>query len=105
MQQHNYQDYGHQPNVIEVDKFALRAFNCLAYDCKICWLLAASTLLGFPKYYTSEKSLKQIYLKALYMYFPKIICSNAEDEEVAKSFIILNTLTRMPAFVFDDYLN
>ncbi len=41
-----------QIRFVSVDKFALCAFNRLAYDREISGLLAAISLLGLPKYYT-----------------------------------------------------
>ncbi len=47
------------------DKFALRAFNCLAYDREISGLLVASYLLGLPNYYTLSNNMKSINLALL----------------------------------------
>ncbi len=88
---------------MEVDKFALRVFNRLAYDREISGPLAANTLLGLPKYYTPEKSLKRVNLKNLRSYFLKIIFHDAEDEEAADSLIPFGTSTMMPTFIFDNY--
>lgn len=73
--------------IIEIDKFALRVFNCYTYDRKINGPLATNTLLGLPEYYTPKKTLKRVNMRALRSYFPKIIFQNAENKEVAESFI------------------
>lgn len=65
MQQHNNQNHKHQLKIIKIDKFALYTFNYLTYNYEINAILAANTLLDLLKYYTLEKLLKQVYLKAL----------------------------------------
>ncbi len=37
---------------VDIDKFALCAFNRLVYDREISGLLTASSFLGLPEYYT-----------------------------------------------------
>ncbi len=88
---------------MEVDKFPLRAFNRLAYNCEISGPLAANIRLGLPKYYTSEKSLKRINLKNLRSYFLKIIFHDAKDKEAADSLILFGTSTMIPTLIFDNY--
>lgn len=88
---------------MEVDKFVLRAFNCFAYNCEISGPLAANILLGFPKYYTPEKSLKKVNLKNLWLYFPKIIFQDSEDKEVPDSLIPFGISTMMPTFILNNY--
>ncbi len=53
------------------DKFALRAFNCLAYDREISGPLVASYLLGLPDYYTLSDNVKSINLAILRKRFPE----------------------------------
>ncbi len=103
MQQHNVQDQVDRLRNMEVDKFALHAFNYLIYDREISDPLAANTLLGLPEYYTPKKSLKRVNLKNLQSYFPKIIFQDAEDKEAADSFIPFGISTMMPTSIFDDY--
>lgn len=65
--------------------------------------MVANLLLGLPKYYIFEKSLKQVNTKALQSYFPKTIFHNAKNEEAADSLINFGTSTMMPTSIFDDY--
>ncbi len=96
MQRQDVQDQVDWLRNMEVDKFALCIFNHLAYNCEISGLLAANTFLGFLEYYTSEKSLKKVNLKNLWLYFPKIIFHDVEDKEAADSLILFGTSTMMP---------
>ncbi len=96
-----YQD--DRPRTMEVDEFALCAFNYLAYDCEISGPLATNIVLGLPKYYTPEKSLKRVNLKYFWSYFPKIIFYDAENKEAADSLISFGTSTMMPTPISDDY--
>lgn len=73
MQQYHNHDPINQPRVVEIDKFLLYAFNCLAYNRKISGLSAANTPLGLSKFYISKKILKRVNIKAFQSYFPKII--------------------------------
>ncbi len=72
---------------MEVDKFALYAFNYIAYDREISGPLATNTLLGLLEYYTCKKSLKRVNLKNLWLYFPKIIFHDAENKEATDGLI------------------
>lgn len=88
---------------IELDKFALYAFNCLIYNCKISRPLATNTLLGLLEYYIHKKILRRISIKAFWLYFPKIIFKDIEDEGAAERFILFDKSTIIPIFVFDNY--
>ncbi len=60
-----YDDMQLSANVITnmpPDKFALRAFNCLAYNRKISGPLVASYLLGLLDHYTLLDNIKSINL-------------------------------------------
>ncbi len=88
---------------MEIDKFALRAFNHLTYNREISGPLATNTLLSLPEYYTPKKSLKRANLKNLQLYFPKIIFYNAEDKEAADNLIPFGSSMIMPTSIFDNY--
>lgn len=103
MQQFNDWNQVDCPRIIEINKFALRAFYCLANNREISGFLAANTLFGLQEYYTSEKTLKRVNMRAFQLYFPKIIFQDAKDEEAAESLIPYSTLTMMPTSIFDDY--
>lgn len=83
-QNHN-QCNSNQAKTIGVDEFALYIFNYLIYNCEISGLLTTGMFLDFSEYYTPEKYLKQINLKNLCSYFPKIIFINIEDKKTAES--------------------
>lgn len=51
-----------QIQFVDVNKFALRAFNRLAYDREISGPFAASSLLELPEYYTPQRSIRRINL-------------------------------------------
>ncbi len=58
---------------VPLDKFALRAFNCLRYDRVISGPLVANYLLGLPNHYTLLDNIKSINLAILRKYFPKFV--------------------------------
>ncbi len=63
-----YDDIQLSANVITnmpLDKFALRAFNRLAYNWEISAPLVASYLLGLPDHYTLADNVKSINLAIL----------------------------------------
>lgn len=92
-----------QPKNLEVDKFVLRALSHLAYNREINELLAANIFLGFPKFYTLEKSLKRVNLKNLWSYFPKIIFQDAKDKQAADNLISFSTSMMMATSIFDNH--
>ncbi len=47
---------------VGLDKFTLKAFNCLAYDQEISGLLVASYLLGLSNHYILSNNVKSINL-------------------------------------------
>lgn len=57
--------------VLDIDKFALRAFNRLAYDREISGPLIANTLLDLPEFYTPHKTIRRVNLQALRRKFVK----------------------------------
>lgn len=60
-------------------------------------------LLGVPEFYTLEKVLKRMNRKALWLYFPKIIFQDFEDENVKKNLILFGSSRLMPTSLFDNY--
>ena len=88
---------------VRIDKFALRAFNRLAYDREISGPLAANTLLDLPKYFTQKKIIRKINLWALRKRFSKIIFGGSADKDVAEDFILFGRSRQLPNSKFDDY--
>ena len=103
MQQHEEQDQVNRPRVIKIDKFSLRAFNCLAYNHEISRLLAANMLLSLPKFYISKKILKRINIKAFQAYFPKIIFQKTKDKDAKKTLISFGSSRFMTISLFNNY--
>ncbi len=69
-----YHDMQPSANVslhVAPNKFALRAFNRLAYDWKISGPLVASYLLGLPDHYTLSDNVKSINLAIFRKRFPE----------------------------------
>ncbi len=61
---------------VDIDKFTLCAFNRLLYDQEISSSLTVSSLLGLPKYYTPQRSLRKINInnfchKIILLLFPE----------------------------------
>lgn len=59
--------------VIDRNKFAHQVFNSFTYNYEISGFLVANTLLGFPKYYSPQKSIKTVNWQTLYNRFNKVI--------------------------------
>lgn len=53
----------------DLDKFALRTFNRLAYEREVSSPLAASCLLGLPDHYNCDISIRRIKVRCLCPYF------------------------------------
>ena len=85
-----------------IDKFALRAFNRLAYDREISGPLAANTLLDLPEYFTPKKIIRKINLWALRKRFSRIIFGGSADKDVAEDFILFERSRQLPSSKFDD---
>lgn len=86
-----------------IDKFALRAFNCLAYNQEISGLFATNILFCLPEYYILDMSIKKVNLQALRKRFSRIIFGGSADEDVAKNFILFGMLRNLQTSKFDDY--
>lgn len=78
------EDLSQSVRTANIGKFALHAFNRLAYDWEIRGLLAANTLLTLPEYYTPEKTIRKVNLWAIYERFSRTISSRSVDEDVVK---------------------
>ena len=89
--------------VMDIDKFALRALNCLAYDREISGPLVANTLLGLSEYYSPERTIKRVNLRALCRRFSKVIFEIVDEEDVAESFVRFGKSPDIPSGFFDDY--
>lgn len=89
--------------VIDIDKFALQAFNYLAYDCKINGFFVANILFGLLKYYSLSKGVKNVNLWVLCQRFSKIIFEIADKKNVIDNFIWFEKSTSIPSSFFDNY--
>lgn len=56
-----------------LDKFGLKVFNRLFYDCEVSRPLVVGILLDLPDYYTSNASFKSINSSMLKIKFPLLI--------------------------------
>ena len=89
--------------MIDIDKFAFRAFNYLTYDCAISGLLIANTLLDFPKYYSSERAIKRVNLWVLCYRFSQVIFETVDKEDIVDSFVGFDKSPDIPSSIFDGY--
>ncbi len=71
------------------DKFALRAFNRLAYDREISGPLVASSLLGLPKHYIMPCDVRSINIGLLYSRFSEITLSRYNHARDRDNFVVL----------------
>lgn len=72
-------------NQQRMDKFALKAFNCLSHNWKVGDPLIASFLLGFPNHYSATAPVKTINIAILKIKFQLIVSSqdfNQSDDIV-----------------------
>lgn len=74
-----------QIGFVDVNKFALYAFNRLAYDRGIGNSLATISFLGLPEYYTPQSSLRRVNLNTLsrkiaLLLFPEETNMNFSDQ-------------------------
>ena len=88
--------------LVDQDKFALRAFNCISHDCEIIGLLAASTLLKLPEYYTPKGLIvKRILTDSIRRKFPTIAFPGNSDPFQTQHCI--SRLAKKPVTLFDNY--
>lgn len=85
------------------DMFALRAFNRLAYDCKISGPLVASTLLGLPDHYTLLCNIKSINIGILCDWFPELALRGYNQDLNEDDIVRLRRQTNTPSTIFDHY--
>lgn len=86
--------------IVEIDKPTLRAFNYLAYDCKINRSLATNMHLSLLEYYNPKKTLKKINIRAFWLYFLKIIFHDTKDKKDVKDLILFSISTKIPTSIF-----
>lgn len=89
--------------VLDIDKFALRAFNRLAYHREISGPLIANTLLEIPKYYTPNRIIRRVNLRALCRRFEKIIFDVSDEENIVDDFVRFRRSRDVPSNSFEDY--
>ncbi len=88
---------------VEPDKFALRAFNRLAYDREISGPLVASYLLGLPDHYTLSNNVKFINLALFCKQFPEFAPYTYEAMADVDDLVRLWRQTSAPSTMFDHY--
>lgn len=97
----------HTPNgtigVIDINKFAFQAFNCLLYDREISVSLVANMLLGLFKYYNLPRAIKKVNLRILYCKFSKAILETVDEEDVTDSFVQFSKSSNISNSFFNDY--
>lgn len=85
------------------DKFALRAFNRLAYDREISGPLVASHLLALPDHYTLSDNVKSINLSLLCQRFPEFALRLYGSRSDVDDLVRLRRQTSAPSTTFDHY--
>ncbi len=85
------------------DKFALRAFNRLAYDREISGPLVASYSLGLPDHYTLSDNVKSINLAILRKCFSEFALHIYKPRSNVDDFVRLRRQTSAPPTMFDHY--
>ncbi len=101
-----YDDMQSSANVvtnISPDKFALRAFNHLAYDREISGPLVASHLFGLPNHYTLSDNVKSINLTILRKRFPEFALYIYKIRSTIDDLLRLWHQTSAPPTMFDHY--
>lgn len=77
---------------IRIDKFFIDVFNLYIYNYGINVSLAANVLSPFPKYYSLEKTIKNVNFWDLKKEFSKIILDDNLDKDIVKSLILFGRL-------------
>lgn len=87
----------------DLDKFALRTFNRLAYEREISRSLAASCLLGLPDHYSHNISLRCINLNLLRCRFVSIIFHRSNILQSLDDDATFMGFVQPPACMFKHY--
>ncbi len=85
------------------DKFAVRAFNRLAYDREISGPLVASSLLGLPKHYIMPCDVRSINIGLLRNCFSEIALGHYNHARDGDNFVVLRQQTDTPLSLLDHY--
>lgn len=97
----------HTPNgtiqIIDINKFALWAFNFLPHNHEISDFLVANRLFDFPEYYNPKKAIKKIILRDFCCRFGKVIFETVNKEDVADSFVWFSKLLDISSSFFNNY--
>lgn len=89
--------------VLDIDKFALQAFNCLAYNYIINGPLIANILLDLLEFYTPYKTIRKVNLWALYCRFVKVVFEKGIEIDLADDIICFKRLKEIPTSFFNNY--
>lgn len=85
------------------DKFALRAFNRLAYDRGISGTLVASSLLGLLEHYTMPCDVKSFNIGLLRSCFHELALYGYNQTRDGNNFVVLRQQTDTPSSLLDHY--
>ncbi len=99
----NMQPSANVSSHVAPDKFALRAFNRLAYNQKIGGPLVASYLLRLPDHYTLSDNVKSINLAILRKRFPEFALHIYKPRSNVDDFVRLQRQISAPPIIFDHY--
>ena len=86
-----------------MEKFALRAFNCLQADQEISGPQAASYLLGLPDYYTLLTTIRHLNLGQLRHHFEFIIAAEPDTLLAEEESARVTGARKAPRNLFDHY--
>ncbi len=98
-----YDDMQSSANVITnmpPDKFALRAFNCLAYNREISGPLVGSYLLELPDHFTLSDNVKSINLAIFRKRFPEFALHIYKNRSTVNDLLRLRCQTSAPPTMF-----
>ena len=87
----------------DLDKFALRTFNRLAYEREVSGPLAASCLLDLPDHYSHDISLRRINLNLLRSRFVSIIFHGSTILQSSDDDATFTGFVQPPACMFEHY--
>ncbi len=87
----------------DLDKFALRTFNRLAYAREVSGPLVASCLLGFSDHYSHNIKLQHINLNLICRYFTSIIFHESSIFQVSEDDVTFMDFVQPPTYMLEYY--
>lgn len=88
---------------MNIGKFALWAYNNLAYNYEISGPLVENILLYLLEFYTFERTIKRVNLQAFCLRFPKVIFNKVIKTDLADNFICFGRSKKISTSFFDNY--